>query len=72
MRRSHRTTSVLFFLVALLSAPLVNAGIIVGNVEWLQPKDVANYSWNDFNAVCVGGSCNGQIGGIGPDLTGWQ
>jgi hypothetical protein len=62
----------LFLLAALLGAPIANAGLIIGNMAWLQPKDLVNYSWNDFNAVCPSGSCNGQLSGNGPNISGWQ
>ena len=47
------------------------AGPIVNGREWYQPNDVTNYSWSDFDAICPLGLCSGQIGGSGPDLTGW-
>jgi hypothetical protein len=47
------------------------AGPIIGDKEWYQPADLLGYSWNDFNAVCNGGACNGLLGGVGPNLTGW-
>jgi len=48
------------------------ANPVVGGNEWMQPVDVANYSWNDFNALCdaASGACSGSLPG-GPDLSGW-
>jgi hypothetical protein len=48
-----------------------SAGQIIGDKEWYQPADLLGYSWNDFNAICGGGACNGLLSGMGPDLTGW-
>jgi hypothetical protein len=47
------------------------AGPIIGDKEWYQPADLLGYSWNDFNAICGGGACNGLLSGAGPNLTGW-
>lgn len=49
----------------------VSAGPIIGDQEWYQPVDLVGYSWNDFNAICGAGTCNGLLGGVGPNLAGW-
>ncbi len=43
----------------------------VNGVEWLQPVDFVNLSWNDINTVCdaTSGFCNGSLNGN--DITGW-
>lgn len=48
-----------------------SGGPIVDGREWYQPDDLTSYTWYDFNATCPGGLCTGQVGGTGPDLTGW-
>ena len=48
-----------------------SAGPIIDGREWYQPVELVGYSWNDFNAVCGAGTCNGLLGGSGPNLTGW-
>ena len=66
------SAATLALLMTLVIASPARAAIIVGQLEWFQPKDLTNYSWNEINAVCSGGSCSGVIGGSGPDLSGWQ
>ncbi len=59
-------------LCTLLDSRTAAAGPIIGGVEWLQPTLAVNYSWNDIHAVCGGGTCSGQLGTDGPDLSGWR
>lgn len=72
MRPLLRTTPLFSLLYALLVSLPSQATVIVGDKEWLQPSDLINHSWDDFNAACGGGVCNGQLGGTGPNITGWQ
>jgi hypothetical protein len=48
------------------------AGPVVDGREWLIPKDIVVYTWNEYNAICPAGFCSGLLGGTGPDLTGWS
>jgi hypothetical protein len=45
--------------------------ITVNGLEWLQPVDFENLSWNQMASVCnaTTGVCNGTLGGN--DITGW-
>jgi len=46
------------------------AGSVIRNgLEYLQPADFTNLSWNDVNAVCPGGVCDGMLNGV--DVTGY-
>lgn len=45
------------------------AMVIVGDKEWLNPDAVGNSSWDEINAVCPGGVCVGQLGGV--DVSGY-
>lgn len=65
------TKLLVLFLASLAGSLQAYAGPIIGDREWYQPADLLGYSWNDFNAICSGGACNGLLGGAGPDLTGW-
>ncbi|NND68897.1 MAG: hypothetical protein HKN19_15005 [Halioglobus sp.] len=72
MARQHRNAALAaLFLTLALTTP-ARAGVIVGSLEWFQPSELTNYSWDQFNAVCGGGLCSGAVGGTGPDVTGWQ
>ena len=68
---SDVTKVLVLFLAACASSWQASAGPIIGDKEWYQPADLLGYSWNDFNAICSGGACNGLLGGAGPNLTGW-
>jgi hypothetical protein len=68
---SDMTKLLLLFFAACASSWQASAGPIIGDKEWYQPADLLGYSWNDFNAICSGGACNGLLGGAGPNLTGW-
>lgn len=68
---SDVTKVLMLFLAACASSWQASAGPIIGDKEWYQPADLLGYSWNDFNAICSGGACNGLLGGAGPNLTGW-
>lgn len=62
----------LTLVAVLLISPLTIAGPIIAGSEWYQPRDLESlYNWNDFNATCPGGICNGRLRLTGPDLTGW-
>lgn len=50
----------------------VIANPIIDGRQWLQPLAVRGSSWDEINAVCVTGSCVGNLNGDGFDLTGWQ
>jgi hypothetical protein len=50
--------------------PILPADIVtVGDREWAQPDLFLDLSWNDIDAVCPGGICNGSLNGL--DLNGW-
>lgn len=53
-----------------VSAALM-APVTVNGLEWLQPIDFINKSWNTINTICdaTSGLCNGSLGGN--DITGW-
>tara|TARA_R110001583_G_scaffold7158_7_gene35704 strand:- start:7031 stop:7639 length:609 start_codon:yes stop_codon:yes gene_type:complete len=52
-----------------------NAGIIIGDKEWMQVTDTSNFSWNDFDAIfdTASGQCDitGCLLGGTIDLTGY-
>lgn len=43
--------------------------IRVDGKEWYQPDLFSNLSWNEINAICPEGVCNGTLNGH--DMTGW-
>lgn len=47
------------------------AHVVVNGLEWLQPVDFVNLSWNDISAVCnsTTGTCSGSLGIT--DVTGY-
>jgi len=59
-------------LLSTLSSTGASANPIIEGREWLQPLLTRGYSWDDFNAVCAGGTCSGRVDGDGYDLTGWE
>jgi hypothetical protein len=62
----------LTLLSAITASTLCHAWPVIDGYEWYQPANLEyNYSWNDFNTACPGGTCAGQLGLSGPDLTGW-
>jgi hypothetical protein len=61
---------IIFAFLFQISLP-TSAGPIIDGKEWFQPADVTGFSWNDFNAICSSGTCTGQVGGNGSDLTGY-
>jgi hypothetical protein len=72
MKRLTRVSMVLVLACATWATSWhASAGPIIGGKEWYQPVDLVGYSWNDFNAICGAGTCNGLLGGVGPNLTGW-
>ena len=65
--------SVLVLIAACLCSITLSshATVLVGDKLWLQPADLLGYSWRTFDAACPAGACDGQLGGTGPDVTGW-
>lgn len=62
------TTYYIMPLFTEVGAPIVDT-ITVDGREWAQVDLFANLSWNDVNAVCPGGVCNGMLNGH--DMRGW-
>ena len=49
----------------------VSAGVIVGDKEWRQLTETADFSYAEFSGVCdpLTGTCAGSTGGV--DFNGW-
>ncbi len=50
------------------SLPITDT-VLVNGSEWAQADLFTNLSWNQMNAACPAGVCNGQLNGH--DMTGW-
>ncbi len=67
-----KMTHFLVVLILAAGAGTVNAvPINVNGLEWLQPVDFVNLSWNDISPVCdpTSGACTGLLNGV--DVTGY-